>query len=142
MKFSYQCAFRLKVVEEIKLLAADESTSEGCGFEDLGSVNNHVAANSKEVAEILAATSDPVRLKLLAFHKNAYPQPLCACALVANVGRSQSTVSHHLAMLVSSGWLTSERRGKWIWYRFAPSRVALFKAIEELALSLEGPTGS
>ena len=52
----------------------------------------------------------------------------CACDLVAPLGRSQPTVSHHLSVLVDAGFLHREKRGKWAWYRAVPERIELLRA--------------
>ena len=45
---------------------------------------------------------------------------LCACELQAALGVSHATVSHHMGILVSAGIVSSERRGKWLYYRLNP----------------------
>ena len=71
-------------------------------------------------AEVLArqfdALADPVRLRLVAMLATAAGGAVCACDLVEPVGRSQPTVSHHLAKLVAAGVCVSERRGRNVWY--------------------------
>lgn len=42
---------------------------------------------------------------------------LCACEIQATLGVSHATVSHHMAVLVEAGFVASERRGKWMYYR-------------------------
>ena len=37
--------------------------------------------------------------------------------LLAALGRSQPTVSHHLRQLVEAGLISREQRGKWAWFR-------------------------
>ena len=49
---------------------------------------------------------------------------VCACDLVEPSGKSQPTVSHHMAMLVDAGLVTREKRGKWAWYSVVPERLA------------------
>jgi ArsR family transcriptional regulator len=57
-----------------------------------------------------------------------------ACCDVA-----QPTVSHHLKVLRETGWVSSERRGTWVWYRLRPEAVERFRRIAGgLA---EGPMG-
>jgi ArsR family transcriptional regulator len=51
----------------------------------------------------------------------------CACDLVEPLGRSQPTVSHHLALLVDAGFLTREKRGRWAWYRVVPERLEMLR---------------
>jgi len=44
----------------------------------------------------------------------------CICDLVAPVGLSQPTVSHHMGKLVAAVLATREQRGKWAYYRVVP----------------------
>lgn len=87
-------------------------------------------------AEALAATlkvlADPIRLRLVSMLVAAEADEICACDLPAALGRSQSTVSHHLTQLVNAGVLTREQRGKWAWFRLEPGRLA------EIAATLGG----
>ena len=74
-----------------------------------------------EAAEVLArmfkALGDPTRVKLVSLIAAAGPGGACACDLVEPVNLSQPTVSHHLRLLVDSGLITREQRGKWAYYR-------------------------
>jgi ArsR family transcriptional regulator len=62
----------------------------------------------------LKALCDENRLKIL---KLLAQRELCACDFLENLDLSQPTVSHHLKVLVESGLLRSEKRGKWHFYR-------------------------
>jgi ArsR family transcriptional regulator, arsenate/arsenite/antimonite-responsive transcriptional repressor len=83
-------------------------------------------ALAEEDAEALAgafkALADPARLRLVSIIASS-PEGRCACDLVAPIGRSQPTVSHHLRVLREAGLVESERRGPWIWYRVVPERL-------------------
>ena len=48
---------------------------------------------------------------------------VCVCDLVAPLGKSQPTVSHHLKILGAAGLVHGRRRGKWVWYRLDPEVV-------------------
>jgi len=78
----------------------------------------------------LKALADPVRLRLVSLLANAEGGAVCACDLVTPVGRSQPTVSHHLKVLTRAGLVTSERRGRNIWYAVVPA------ALESLRTAL------
>lgn len=75
-----------------------------------------------DLAQVLKALADPVRLRLL--DVVAACGEACACDLTEPVGRSQPTVSHHLSVLVEAGVLTREQRGRWAWYSVVPERLA------------------
>lgn len=81
-----------------------------------------------ELAATLKVLADPARLRLLSLVANADGGEACACDLVEPLGRSQPTVSHHLSLLVESGLLSRERRGRWAWYRVVPERLESVRA--------------
>jgi ArsR family transcriptional regulator len=80
---------------------------------------------SEEDAQVLsrqfAALADPARLRLMSLLATAEGGAVCACDLVEPVGRSQPTVSHHLKVLADAGLVTSERRGRNVWYGVVPA---------------------
>jgi ArsR family transcriptional regulator len=77
-----------------------------------------------------AALADPVRLQLVSLLATADGGAVCACDLVDPVGKSQPTVSHHLKVLADAGLITSERRGRNVWYGVVPA------ALESLRTAL------
>ena len=84
--------------------------------------------DSEDLAGAFKVLADPVRLRMLSFVANAETGEVCACDLVEPSGRSQPTVSHHLALLVDAGLVTREKRGRWAWYRVVPERLAALQA--------------
>jgi ArsR family transcriptional regulator, arsenate/arsenite/antimonite-responsive transcriptional repressor len=76
-----------------------------------------------DLAEVLKALADPVRLRLVSIIGTAESGEVCACDLPALVERTQPTVSHHLSLLVKAGVLEREQRGKWAWFRLRRSRL-------------------
>ncbi len=81
-----------------------------------------------ELASVFKALADPVRLRLLSMVAAAGDDEACACDLIEPVGRSQPTVSHHMAILVDAGLVERTQRGKWAWYRLKPERLAMVQA--------------
>ena len=73
------------------------------------------------LARQFAALADPVRLRLVSLLATAEGGAVCACDLVEPVGRSQPTVSHHLRVLTDAGLVTSEKRGRNVWYATVPA---------------------
>ena len=73
-----------------------------------------------ELATVLKALADPVRLRLVSMVASAPEAKVCACDLPEAVGRSQATVSHHLSLLVRAGVFEREQRGKWAWFSLRP----------------------
>lgn len=85
-------------------------------------------ADAVSLSDALKALADPARLRLLSLVASSPTGEACACDLVEPLGRSQPTVSHHLATLVDAGFLTREKRGKWAWYRVVPERLELLRS--------------
>ena len=90
-------------------------------------------ADAETLARRFAALADPVRLRLLSLLATAPEGAVCACDLVAPVGKSQPTVSHHLKVLREAGLVRSERVGANVWYSAVP------ETLEELRTVLAGP---
>jgi ArsR family transcriptional regulator, arsenate/arsenite/antimonite-responsive transcriptional repressor len=79
-----------------------------------------------QLARMFAALADPVRLRLLSLV--AAVDEVCSCDLQAPLGKSQPTVSHHTKALADAGLIAGERRGKWVWWRVVPERLAALRA--------------
>jgi ArsR family transcriptional regulator len=78
-------------------------------------------ADAQTLSRQFAALADPVRLRLVSLLATAEDGAVCACDLVEPVGKSQPTVSHHLKVLAEAGLVTSERRGRNVWYATVPA---------------------
>jgi ArsR family transcriptional regulator, arsenate/arsenite/antimonite-responsive transcriptional repressor len=76
---------------------------------------------------LLQAAADPTRLAIL--RELSEEESVCACDFTACCDVSQPTVSHHLKVLREAGWVDSERRGTWIWYRLRPEAVGRFREL-------------
>jgi ArsR family transcriptional regulator, arsenate/arsenite/antimonite-responsive transcriptional repressor len=75
-----------------------------------------------DLARVFAALADPVRLRLLGLVAEA--GEVCACELLAPLGKAQPTVSHHTKVLADAGLIVGEKRGRWVWWKIVPERVA------------------
>jgi len=95
-------------------------------------------AAAVELASVLKALADPVRLRLVSLIAAAPTGELCACDLPALLDRTQPTVSHHLTQLVRAGLIGREQRGKWAWFRIRPDAFAALRA----ALGERAPSGA
>lgn len=91
-------------------------------------------AEAEDLAAAFKVIADPARLRLLSMIAATPSGELCACDVVAPLGRSQPTVSHHLSVLTEAGLLSREKRGKWAWYRIVPDRLDALR--DALALHL------
>src|SRR3954465_9555648 len=79
------------------------------------------APDAETLARQFAALADPVRLRLVSLRATAEDGAVCACDLVEPAGRSQGTVSSHLAKLRDAGIVVSEKRGRNVWYAVVPA---------------------
>jgi DNA-binding transcriptional ArsR family regulator len=74
----------------------------------------------RELETFFSALGDTTRLKIL---KVIAGEELCSCEVMAALELTQPTTSHHLGILERAGLLSSRRRGKWVFYRIANSKV-------------------
>jgi ArsR family transcriptional regulator len=78
-----------------------------------------------ELAQLLAALADPVRLRL--YSLVATQDEVCSCDLEGPLGRSQPTVSHHTRILAEAGLIVGDRRGRWTWWKVVPDRLGTLR---------------
>ena len=79
-------------------------------------------AEARELARVLSALSDPVRLRMLSIVAS---QPeVCSCDLELPLAKSQPTVSHHTKVLADAGLIAGTKRGRWIWWHANPDRLS------------------
>src|SRR4051812_206629 len=88
-------------------------------------------AEAIDLAHVFSALSDPVRLRLLSLVAQA--GEICSCDLQDPLGKAQPTVSHHTKVLAEAGLLSGEKRGRWVWWRIMPERMAAVRAALEVA---------
>jgi len=74
-----------------------------------------------DLARAFAAIADPVRIRLVSLVAEA--GECCACDLLAPLGKSQPTISHHTKVLAAAGILRGEKRGRWVWWRVDRERL-------------------
>jgi len=71
----------------------------------------------------LHAIADPTRRRILGALKQKGANPadrntgLCAGDIEERVRLSQSTISHHMAILTRAGLVEAVKQGQWRWYR-------------------------
>ena len=85
--------------------------------------------DATELAAAFKALADPVRLRLLSLIAAAPAGSACSCDLEAPVGKSQSTVSHHLSVLAEAGLITKEKVGRWVQCAVVPERLAALRHV-------------
>ena len=101
-------------------------------------------AAAAQVAVMLKALAEPLRLRMLSFITTSSTGEACVCDIAGVADASQPTVSHHLKVLKDVGIVTSERRGTWVYYRVAPElREAVSTLLQAFAPSaLESHQGA
>ncbi len=67
----------------------------------------------RQLEAALKAAGDPTRTRIL---KLVGGRELCVCQIQAVLGLAPSTVSKHLALLKSAGFVEDRRDGRWIRY--------------------------
>lgn len=76
-----------------------------------------------EMAPVLAALADPVRLRIVSMLAAAPDGAACGCDLESPLDLAQPTVSHHLRILREAGLVEGTRQGRWVYYRIVPERL-------------------
>lgn len=71
---------------------------------------------AEEVATLLKALADPVRLRLVSLIAANADGEACVCDLNCAFDLTQATISHHLKVLHSAGVLDRDKRGVWVYY--------------------------
>ena len=82
------------------------------------------AETATQVAALLRALADPVRLRLMSLVLSHEGGEACVCDLNDAFDLSQPTISHHLKVLNSCGLLDREKRGVWVYYRARPEALS------------------
>lgn len=81
-------------------------------------------SDATEMAGLMTALADPARLRIVSMLAAARDGQACGCDLEEPLGLSQPTVSHHLKILREAGLIEGTRKGRWIYYRVVPGRLA------------------
>lgn len=66
-----------------------------------------------KIVDVFKALADENRIKIV---KMLSYCDMCVCDICGNLDLSQPAVSHHLKILSDCGLLSTERKGKWIYY--------------------------
>ncbi len=82
-----------------------------------------------QVAPLLKALADPVRLRLMSMVLSHQNREACVCDLTPAFDLSQPTISHHLKVLHEAGLLDREKRGTWVYYRAKPEAMQAISAL-------------
>ncbi|MEV1248736.1 ArsR/SmtB family transcription factor [Nonomuraea sp. NPDC050022] len=85
--------------------------------------------DAAELAALLKAVADPVRLRLLSMIGSHPGGEACVCDLTDVFDLTAPTISHHLKVLRTAGLIGGERRGTWVYYWIVPAQVARLGAL-------------
>jgi ArsR family transcriptional regulator len=79
---------------------------------------------AEELAALLKALADPVRLRMVSLIASSEAGEACVCDLNEAFDLTQATISHHLKVLHSAGILDREKRGVWVYYAVRPAALS------------------
>jgi ArsR family transcriptional regulator, arsenate/arsenite/antimonite-responsive transcriptional repressor len=88
---------------------------------------------AEQIAPLLKALADPVRLRLMSIVASHAGGEACVCDLNDAFELSQPTISHHLRVLHEVGLVERSKRGVWVYYR------ARSEALADLAALISVP---
>ena len=84
---------------------------------------------AEQVAPLLKALADPVRLRLMSLVASHEGGEACVCDLNDAFDLSQPTISHHMKVLHEAGLVDRDKRGVWVYYRARPQALAAIGAL-------------
>ena len=86
-------------------------------------------SQAEQIAPLLKALADPVRLRLMSLVASHEGGEACVCDLTAGFDLAQPTISHHLKVLHQAGLLERSKRGTWVYYKARPDALADLAAL-------------
>jgi ArsR family transcriptional regulator, arsenate/arsenite/antimonite-responsive transcriptional repressor len=87
------------------------------------------ASQAEQIAPMLKALADPVRLRLMSLVASHEGGEACICNLNDAFDLSQPTISHHMKVLHDAGLVDRDKRGVWVYYRARPQALASLGAL-------------
>jgi ArsR family transcriptional regulator len=87
------------------------------------------AGQAEQIAPMLKALADPVRLRLMSLVASHEGGEACICNLNDAFDLSQPTISHHMKVLHDAGLVDREKRGVWVYYRARRQALASLGAL-------------
>ena len=80
-------------------------------------------------SKVFKAMSEPTRLKILDLLSCS---ELCACEILDSLSVTQSTLSHHMKVLMGCGLVTGRRSATWMFYSISRERVKMVQQFIEI----------
>ena len=87
------------------------------------------ARQAEQIAPMLKALADPVRLRLMSLVASHEGGEACICNLNDAFDLSQPTISHHMKVLHEAGLVDRDKRGVWVYYRARSQALASLGAL-------------
>ncbi|MBF0363387.1 MAG: winged helix-turn-helix transcriptional regulator [Oligoflexia bacterium] len=85
-----------------------------------------------KVVEIFKALSEPMRIKILDV---VSCRELCACEILECLSISQSTLSHHMKVLISCDLVIGRKEATWMYYSINKETIANIHNILDIITS-------
>jgi len=84
---------------------------------------------AEQVAPLMKALADPVRLRLMSLVASHEGGEACMCDLTDAFELSQPTITHHMKVLHEAGLVDRDKRGVWVYYRVRQQALAAIGAL-------------
>ena len=94
-------------------------------------------SNYVDNARVFKAFCDENRLMILEMLQDGEK---CACVILEKLYIVQSTLSHHMKILVDSGIVSARKQGKWTYYSISDGGVQYAKILLESLTSVSNNT--
>lgn len=94
-----------------------------------------IAGSDTEVAALLKALADPLRIDIVQTLVNG---ERCVCELTDSLGLAQSRLSFHLKVMRQAGLIRAREEGRWVYYRLEPEAILKLRGWLTTLESLSG----
>ncbi len=89
----------------------------------------------EELSKIFKTLCEPIRLQILDILSCG---EMCACKILEDLSISQSTLSHHMKVLINSGLVKSRKAATWMHYSINRENIEkLYVSIEDMTSQKE-----
>ena len=84
-------------------------------------------ADLERRARLFKALGDTTRLRILGLLSG---REMCLCEIVDALQGAESTLTHHLRMLLESGLISMRREGKFTYFRLNPAQIQQHRVLD------------